>query len=250
MSTIRVFPALVALIALGSAVPLVTSAHDAAAEAKAKRHDYAGAEETAFGRAFDPAKASRVVKVRMDDTMRYSPGRLALKRGETVRFVVTNEGKLMHEFVLGTRKELERHAEMMRRMPGMEHDEPHMLHVAPGKTGEMGWHFTKAGEFFYGCLVPGHFEAGMVGTVMVADNAAKLKELPFVAGEVKRVDKEGGKITLKHDAIPNLGMDGMTMVFRVQEPAVLDKLKAGDKVKFKADHVKGAFTVTEIATRR
>ena len=80
--------------------------------------------------------------------------------------------------------------------------------------------------------------------------AAKLNELPFVAGEVKRVDKEGGKITLKHDAIPNLGMDGMTMVFRVQEPAVLDKLKAGDKVKFKADHVKGAFTVTEIAARR
>ena len=70
--------------------------------------------------------------------------------------------------------------------------------------------------------------------------------LPIVTGEVKRVDKEGGKITLKHEAIPNLGMDPMTMVFRVQEPALLEKVKAGDKVRFRADHLKGAFTVTEI----
>ena len=82
-----------------------------------------------------------------------------------------------------------------------------------------------------------------------APNHVVKNDAPFVAGEVKRVDREGGKITLKHDAIPNLGMDGMTMVFRVQEPAMLDKVKAGDKVKFKADHLKGAFTVTEIAAR-
>lgn len=75
-------------------------------------------------------------------------------------------------------------------------------------------------------------------------------EAPFVAGEVKRVDKEGGKITLKHEAIPNLGMDGMTMVFRVQERALLDKVRPGDKVRFKADHLDGKFTVTEIAARR
>ena len=80
---------------------------------------------------------------------------------------------------------------------------------------------------------PGHVLADKIG-------------LPIVAGEVKRVDKEGGKITLKHDAIPNLGMDAMTMVFRVQEPALLEKVKAGDKVRFRADHLKGAFTVTEI----
>ena len=82
-----------------------------------------------------------------------------------------------------------------------------------------------------------------------APNHAARNDSPFVAGEVKRIDKEGGKITLKHEAIPNLGMDGMTMVFRVQEAAMLDKVKAGDKVRFKADHVKGAFTVTEIAAR-
>ena len=91
--------------------------------------------------------------------------------------------------------------------------------------------------------------AALPATASHAPNHVVKNEAPFVAGEVKRIDKEAGKITLKHDAIPNLGMDGMTMVFRVQEPAMLDKVKAGDKVKFKADHLKGAFTVTEIAAR-
>src|SRR5215217_4605536 len=77
-----------------------------------------------------------------------------------------------------------------------------------------------------------------------APGHALRNETPFVAGEVKRIDKAAGKVTLKHDAIPNLGMDAMTMVFRVEEPASLDKLKPGDKVKFRADHLKGAFTVT------
>jgi uncharacterized cupredoxin-like copper-binding protein len=62
---------------------------------------------------------------------------------------------------------------MMRKHPGMEHDEPHMTHVSPGKAGEMGWQFTNAGEFFYGCLIPGHFEAGMIGKVTVTKGASK-----------------------------------------------------------------------------
>jgi uncharacterized cupredoxin-like copper-binding protein len=49
----------------------------------------------------------------------------------------------------------------------MEHDEPYMAHVAPGKTDTIVWQFTRAGEFHFGCLVPGHFEAGMVGTITV-----------------------------------------------------------------------------------
>ena len=138
-------------------------------EAAAPRFDYAKAEETAFGIAADPAHAKRTVRVVMKDTMRFIPARITVKRGETVRFVARNDGKAMHEMVLGTREELRRHAEMMRKHPGMEHDEPHMLHVPPGKSGEMGWRFTKAGEFMYGCLVPGHFEAGMAGTIVVTE---------------------------------------------------------------------------------
>ena len=87
------------------------------------------------GKAADPKKAGRTIRVDMGDTMRYTPAEITVKRGETVRFVARNVGKVMHEMVLGTKEELARHAEQMRKHPGMEHDEPHMLHVAPGRTG-------------------------------------------------------------------------------------------------------------------
>ncbi len=66
--------------------------------------------------------------------MRFTPAELEVTQGDTVRFVVRNSGKTMHEIVLGTMKELKDHAELMRKHPGMEHDEPYMAHVAPGKT--------------------------------------------------------------------------------------------------------------------
>jgi uncharacterized cupredoxin-like copper-binding protein len=131
--------------------------------------DYTRAEEKPFGKAADPGKAARTIRVDMADTMRFTPAEITVKRGDTVRFVATNRGKVMHEMVLGTMVELREHAELMKKHPGMEHDEPHMLHVAPGKSGEMGWRFTRAGEFYYGCLVPGHFEAGMVGRINVTE---------------------------------------------------------------------------------
>ena len=65
-------------------------------------------------------------------------------------------------------------------------------------------------------------------------------------GEVRKVDKETGKITIKHGPLVNLGMPGMTMVFRVKEPSMLDQVKAGDKIRFVADKVNGAFTVTKL----
>ena len=124
-------------------------------------------EEKAFGREGDPKKVSRTIPVDMADTMRYSPMEITIKRGETVRFVAKNSGKIMHEMVLGTMKELKEHLELMRKHPGMEHDDPYMAHVKPGSSAPMVWEFTKAGEFYYGCLMPGHFEAGMVGKIIV-----------------------------------------------------------------------------------
>ena len=129
--------------------------------------DYSKAEQMPFGVAADPKKAARTMRIEMADTMRFTPAEVKVKRGETVRFVVTNKGKVMHEMVLGTMDELKKHAELMKKHPGMEHDEPHMAHVASGKTGEMGWRFTQAGTFYYGCLIPGHFEAGMICKVIV-----------------------------------------------------------------------------------
>jgi len=124
-------------------------------------------EEKAFGREGDPRKASRTITVDMSDKMRFVPDSLTIKQGTTVKFVVKNHGKQMHEMVIGTMKELKEHAELMKKHPTMEHDEPYMAHVAPGKTQTMAWQFTKAGEFHFGCLVPGHFEAGMVGKITV-----------------------------------------------------------------------------------
>ncbi len=124
-------------------------------------------EEHAFGREGDPKKASRTIRVDMADSMRFTPGELVVKRGETVRFVVTNSGKVMHEMVIGSEAELRLHAEQMKKHPTMEHDEPYMAHVKPGAKEEITWTFTKAGTFMYGCLVPGHFEAGMKGAIEV-----------------------------------------------------------------------------------
>ena len=129
--------------------------------------DYSKAEEMPFGIAADPKRAARTVRIEMADTMRFSPAELKVKRGESVRFVISNKGKQMHEMVLGTEDDLKQHSELMKKHPGMEHDEAHMAHIAPGKTGKMGWRFTRSGTFYYGCLVPGHFEAGMIGKIIV-----------------------------------------------------------------------------------
>ena len=123
--------------------------------------------ETTFGRPADPAAAKRTVRVEMTDQMRFQPAEITVKRNETVRFVPVNSGQVMHEMVLGTMAELKRHAEMMKKGAHMSHEEFNMAHVAPGKQGEIGWQFTKAGEFFYACLIPGHFDAGMIGRVKV-----------------------------------------------------------------------------------
>ena len=114
-----------------------------------------------------PVAAQRTIALSMDDSMRYSPAQIRVKRGEAVRFVATNRGKLMHEVVIGTRADLEAHAKHMREHPHMEHHDANMLQVPAGATRQMDWRFTRAGEFLYGCLVPGHFEAGMVGTIVV-----------------------------------------------------------------------------------
>lgn len=132
-----------------------------------KERQPALAEEHAFGREGDPRKVTRTVRIGMADTMRYMPAELKIRQGETVKFVVRNNGKLEHEMVLGTLADLKAHADMMKKHPGMTHEEPQMVEVRPGKTGILVWQFTKAGTFYFGCLEPGHFEAGMIGKLEV-----------------------------------------------------------------------------------
>jgi uncharacterized cupredoxin-like copper-binding protein len=114
-----------------------------------------------------PVHAQRTIAIDMDDSMRYSPAEIHVKRGEAVRIVATNRGKLTHEIVIGTRAELEAHARHMREHPDMHHHDANAMEVPAGETRELTRRFARAGDLLYGCLVPGHFEAGMVGRIVV-----------------------------------------------------------------------------------
>jgi uncharacterized cupredoxin-like copper-binding protein len=124
-------------------------------------------EQKPWGIAGQARAVSRTIQIGMTDAMRFTPDQLEVRQGETIRFVHTNSGQVMHEFVLGTKPELDAHAALMKKFPGMEHEEPYMAHVAPGQRGEIIWRFNRAGEFHFACLLPGHYEAGMVGRIKV-----------------------------------------------------------------------------------
>jgi uncharacterized cupredoxin-like copper-binding protein/Cu/Ag efflux protein CusF len=214
-----------------------------------KKEDRSADEHTADrGRPGDPGNVTRSIEVEMNDAMRFLPDSISVKRGETIRFLVRNVGKLRHEMVLGTIEEMKEHAEMMRKFPEMEHAEPNQVSVEPGKTGELIWQFNRDGTFDFACLQPGHFEAGMVGKILVgSETEAESTEVgkSRTAGVVRKVDKAAGKVTIRHEPLENLGMPKMTMVFRVRDPAMLDRLKEGDRILFVADRVNGAFTVMQ-----
>ncbi len=134
-------------------------------------HDHGGhgtsPQEQVFGKLGDPKRISRGIDVDMTDLMRFNPSDITVKRGETIRFVVSNKGKLVHEMVLGTMEELKSHGASMRANPDSSHDDPSSARVDPGQKKALVWQFSKAGDFFYACLIPGHFEAGMVGKIKV-----------------------------------------------------------------------------------
>lgn len=118
-----------------------------------------------------PGKASakaRLVEVSVGDEMRFTPAAIEVRRGETIRFVVRNRGRLKHEMVLGRIADLQAHAALMQKFPNMQHDEPNMVSIEPGASAEFRWQFSRAGVVDFACLVPGHYEAGMRGQVTVA----------------------------------------------------------------------------------
>lgn len=159
MKTSLIVAALLALPLAGVAHTAHDSGHHAA-KAVTK-------EQKPWGIAGEAKDARRTIDIRMTDNMRFTPDRIEVREGETVRLRVVNAGKVLHELVIGTRQELQAHAAMMRKFPNMEHDEPYMAHVSAGKSGALVWNFNRPGEFEFACLIPGHFEAGMVGKITV-----------------------------------------------------------------------------------
>ena len=151
-----------AAIVLGLAGPM--SGHAGPGEAGHGHAAYSAGEPG------NPKRPARIVQVTMRETdgkMMFVPDRVEVKRGEQIRFVLRNNGALDHEFVLATAAENVKHAEEMKKNPEMEHDDPNAKRLAPAKAGEIVWKFTKPGTFEFGCLIPGHREAGMIGTVIV-----------------------------------------------------------------------------------
>ncbi|SRR5712691_1433376 len=148
----------IAAAALMLALPMaVTSAHE--------DHGHFSAGEPG-----DPKKPARTVKVRMlegSGKMSFEPARIEVRRGEQIRFVLQNDGEEDHEFILATIEENRKHGELMKKYPDMEHDDPNGKRVLPYASKEVLWKFTKRGEFEFACLIPGHYEKGMVGQVVV-----------------------------------------------------------------------------------
>ena len=110
---------------------------------------------------------TRTIVITMSDDMRFSPDQIDVWLGETVRFVPKNVRKMLHEMVIGTASALQDHAQLMLQFPEMEHDAAWIAHVPQGQTGEIVWHFNRPGQFSFACLLPGHFQAGMVGSIRV-----------------------------------------------------------------------------------
>ena len=126
-----------------------------------------GADNSAIGQPGQADQVMRTIQVDMSDAMRFSPSRISVKSGETIKFVLTNSGKVKHEFVLGTEKDLKEHYQQMLKVPEMEHDEPNMVNVESGKSGTVIWKFSTSGTVDFACLLPGNYDAGMKGLVQV-----------------------------------------------------------------------------------
>lgn len=151
----RLFPTAVTALLLGLAT-FPAFAHDA-------EHFSAGAPG-------NPKQPARVVKVIMKEDgkkMLFEPAQISVRKGEQIRFVLENDGTESHEFMLATVAENRKHGELMKKYPKMEHDDPNAKRLTPFTNGELIWKFTKAGTFEYACLIPGHLEAGMHGTITV-----------------------------------------------------------------------------------
>ena len=137
-----------------------------AAAAPARSHEHHAHESYSAGEPGDATKPARTIEIEMSE-MTYEPIRIEVKRGEQIRFVLRNAGTEDHEFLLATTSENLRHAEVMKKHPHMEHDDPNGVRLGPKKSAEIVWKFTKAGTFEYSCLIPDHREYGMVGHVTV-----------------------------------------------------------------------------------
>jgi uncharacterized cupredoxin-like copper-binding protein len=158
MKTLQLL-ALSALLACSGTAFAHNAAHKTTSQLPAEQKDW--------GIAGNAKAVTRTLTITMADTMRFTPALIEVKQGETIKLVVKNSGKVLHELVIGTKTELDAHAALMVKFPDMAHDEPYMAHVSPGKSSPLIWTFNRVGEFDFACLIAGHYQSGMVGKIRV-----------------------------------------------------------------------------------
>lgn len=208
-----------------------------------------GKAEKAIGKPGEPAQASRVIQVTMTETndgrMVFQPDAIQVSAGETVRFAVRNAGELEHEFVLDDHAGIMDHKAMMEKMPEMEHDDPNSVRLDPGAEGEVVWTFGSTGEFQFACLIPGHYDSGMKGMLTVSGKV-EANAADYVEGMVVKINDKQRKVTIRHEELKNLDMPAMTMVFRVEDEAIMTRLKKGSKIQFIAEKQQGKLVVVAL----
>ena len=146
--------------------------------------DKDGGHAMAIGEPGDAAKVSRTIAIDMIDNA-FEPESIAIKKGETIRFVVANKGEFLHEFNIGTAAMHSAHQSEMAKMMengmltatgvdtskmAMKHNDPNSVLLAPGKQAEVIWRFSKSAKLEFACNVPGHYESGMMGPIQFKDS--------------------------------------------------------------------------------
>ena len=155
------------VLKLAIAASAIALADDAITRQSALAHD---AQHFSAGEPGNPKRASRTIAIAMNESdgkMLFSPNRIEVRRGEQIRFALTNVGHLDHEFMIATPEENAKHAAIMKKYPDMVHDDPNGKSLKTKQKGQLLWRFTKVGTFEFACLIPGHYEAGMFGTIVV-----------------------------------------------------------------------------------
>ena len=123
-----------------------------------------------FGQPADPSDADQTIKITANDDFSFDPDAVEVEVGEVVTFSVTNSVDLPHEFTRGPGDVQQEHEEEMAEMGDMEMDnDPNAISVPAGETVDLTWEFTEAGSVLYGCHTQGHYDAGMVGNIDVAE---------------------------------------------------------------------------------
>lgn len=127
--------------------------------------------EFSFGEPADATEADRAIDIDAADDFSFEPDNIEVEVGETVTFRVTNVGKLPHDFTIGDSDTQDDHDAEMAEMPmdGMRADDANAMTMDPGQTKEMTWTFTEAGDILMGCHIPGHYAAGMRGTITMGE---------------------------------------------------------------------------------